>query len=228
MNVYLLRTSTGQTVFYANGRKDGEVEESPVESEGRQGALRAVGRRYTAMQKLLKESERGVGLRMRRMWEWLDRRTSPDEGWLRALRTASHVELFYPADKFTEEEARTLWRKYLADRSRRHAFWFVMNFVIAPLTLVLALVPGPNLIGYWFTYRALCHVLVLLGIRSGKQSAARFEPSTMLSVPLGGGGDAEHMARIEQHFGLKDLGVYVHRTVGDRATEAPNTKLAVS
>ncbi|MEJ7711591.1 MAG: hypothetical protein WKF84_17425 [Pyrinomonadaceae bacterium] len=36
---------------------------------------------------------------------------------------------------------------------------------MAPIPLVLAPVPGPNVIGYWFWYRAICHALALMGIR---------------------------------------------------------------
>ncbi len=56
------------------------------------------------------------------------------------------------------------WRDYLARQRRRHFFWLGFNAVIAPISVILAILPGPNLIGYWFAYRAVHHVIVVWGI----------------------------------------------------------------
>ncbi len=40
------------------------------------------------------------------------------------------------------------------------------NAVVAPPALALLWpLPGPNVIGYWFAYRAIHHALIVLGIR---------------------------------------------------------------
>ena len=38
-----------------------------------------------------------------------------------------------------------------------------------PVVAILAILPGPNLIGYWFTYRAIHHCLIVLGIRRARR-----------------------------------------------------------
>ena len=60
---------------------------------------------------------------------------------------------------------REAWNAFLAEGLRRHRPWFVVNLLISPLTVVLAPLPGPNIIGYWFVFRAWQDGMILLGIR---------------------------------------------------------------
>ncbi len=58
-----------------------------------------------------------------------------------------------------------IWADYLKRQGRRHLLWLIVNGVIAPFSALFAILPGPNLIGYWFAYRAIHHSLVVWGIR---------------------------------------------------------------
>ena len=162
-----------------------------------------------------------------RVWEWLHRRTSPEEVLLRRLRNVSSVELFHPAT-LTAERAGEMWSDYLARRQRYHRIWLTANLLTTPVSLLLAPIPGPNIIGYWFLYRAICHVLALLGIqrvRAGGDLTTIFHASAALDEPLAGS-HAEHIARVAADFGLSGLEDYLTR-VAAKGVGARDTPLAV-
>jgi len=101
---------------------------------------------------------------MRRTWDWLHSLTRPDEAMLARLRSARRIDLFHPAAR-PGSDVSAAWRGYLNHQWRRHLFWMSINGVIAPFSVLFAILPGPNLIGYWFAYRAIHHSLVVWGIR---------------------------------------------------------------
>lgn len=225
MKVYLLPLGNDESLFYSEGPEvlAGEVEVSAP----REGVRGWAEQKYRSLQVVLNESERGVGLRVRRMWEWLQKRTAPDEPLLRSLRGAQAVELVHPASLETEA-AREQWEDYLASRGRRHLFWLILNAVISPVTLLLAPLPGPNLIGYWFVYRAVCHLLARLGSRRARSGEVetRFVASSELDETFAATDD-ERIARVEASFGLQGLGVYLQRATTKRTDES-DARLAAS
>ena len=80
------------------------------------------------------------------------------------LRSARRIDLNHPASR-PADEVRTLWGAYLTHRWWRHLLWMTLNGLIAPFTVVFAVLPGPNVIGYWFAYRAIHHTLIVWGLR---------------------------------------------------------------
>jgi hypothetical protein len=116
--------------------------------------------------------------RLRTVWDWLHRRTYADEPFLSHLRSVGSLEVGHDA-ALGREDAVALWRCYLRARGRRHAAWLALNAAIAPVTVVLAPIPGPNLIGYWFAYRAIHHGLILTGLARAKKGeiATSFRPA---------------------------------------------------
>jgi Mitochondrial K+-H+ exchange-related len=221
VKIYLLSVEGGRCIFYSEGPET--VAES--ETTAPRGGVRGwAERKYKNLQAILTESEKGVGLRMRRAWEWLQKRISPDEPVLRSLRGARAIELYYPST-FAEEETRTLWRDYLKERQGRHTFWFVVNALVSPLTLLLAPLPGPNLIGYWFVYRAVCHLLARLGARN-----ARSEQVTTSFVSTGAldnsfsATDDERIASLSSKFGLYGLDSFLKHMAAKRGRERRKTQ----
>lgn len=217
MKVYLLPVEDDECLFYSEGPETaGEVEVAAPERDGVRGWAE---RKYKSLQAVLTESESGVGLRMRRAWEWLQKRTAPDEPLLRSLRGVGAIEIVHPSS-LEEDEACRRWKCYLSSRSRRHTFWLVVNAAFSPVTLLLAPVPGPNIIGYWFVYRAVCHLLARLGIRNARSEAVTTE--FVASSELDGtfaAADDERIAGVEASFGLKGLGAYLQRVSAKREGE---------
>lgn len=208
MKIYLLSLDSGHCVFYSEGP------EAVIELEAaipRRGIRGWVERKYKSLQVILTESEKGVGLRMRRIWEWLQKRISPDEPILRSLRGVRAIGLYHPLT-FEQEETVRLWNRYLKERQGRHMFWFIANTVVSPLTLLLAPLPGPNLIGYWFVYRAVCHLLARLGARHARSERVVTDlfSTSELDVPLGRG-DEKRIVSLATTFGLVGLEAYIQR-----------------
>ena len=218
MKVYLLPLEDDEALFYSEGPEVVAAEE--VEVAAPRGGVRGwAEQKYKSLQSVLNESERGVGLRVRRTWEWLQKRTAPDEPLLRSLRGAKAIELIHPA--FLDKDAASeRWNDYLASRGRRHLFWLIINAVVSPLTLLLAPLPGPNLIGYWFVYRAICHLLARLGSRRARSGevATDFVASSELDETFAAAAD-ERIARVEASLGLQGLGAYLERATAKRASD---------
>jgi hypothetical protein len=213
-------------VFYSEGP---EAAAADPEAAAPRGGLRGwVERKFKSLQIILTESEKGVGLRVRRVWEWLQKRTAPDEPLLRGLRGTRAVVLHHPP-AYTEEEAQNLWREYLKARQGRHAFWSIVNALTAPLTLVLTPLPGPNVIGYWVVYRAVCHWLARLGARNAKRGEVETEfLSTGALDGAFGENDHERIASLTKSFNLYGLEAFVKRVAAEQARARRKTPLAVS
>jgi hypothetical protein len=122
--------------------------------------------------------------RLRTVWRRLQHYTYADEPALVRLRTAERLEIAHAAS-LPSAEAAVQWEALVAARRRRHRAWFAFNLAISPLTVLLAPLPGPNLVGYWFAYRAVRHGLILSGLRklSRGKVAVSFRPATVPAVP---------------------------------------------
>lgn len=163
MKVHLHLTDAGKPVFHAERLT---VREVHPPHHGIRGWLERTARR-------LKEgwthAEHGAVGKAREFWERLHRRMPFDESMLIHLRSASSIEVLHPV-AMPSEEAQVLWNGYLTRCWRRHLPWLFVNILIAPISILLAPIPGPNLIGYWFVYRAVRDLLVLLGIRHAQNA----------------------------------------------------------
>jgi hypothetical protein len=227
VKVYLLSLDGGRCVFYSEG-PESLAEADPEAAVTRKGLRGWVERKFKSLQIILTESEKGVGLRVRRVWEWLQKRTEPDEPLLRGLRGTRAVVLHHPP-AYTEEEARDLWREYLKSRQSRHAFWAIINALSAPLTLVFTPLPGPNVIGYWVVYRAVCHWLARLGARNARRDEVKTEFRSAGALDGAFGlNDHERIASLTQSFNLYGLEAFVKRIAAEHARTRRKAPLAVS
>lgn len=159
MKIYLIDLGNGSHHFCPEGAA------SPAEGDAVQSKklVRWFARKLENLEEVLRTSERGVGPHVHRLWEWLKRRAHADESFLRRLRLAASLEVYHPAS-VSESDARLRWASYLGRNRARHMFWLVVNVLICPFTLLLIPLPGPNVIGFWFVYRAIAHLLALLGV----------------------------------------------------------------
>lgn len=225
MKIYLLSLEDGRCVFYSEG-PEVIADAEPVEPRG--GIRGWAERKQKSLLAILNESEKGVGLRMRRIWEGLQKRIAPDEPMLRSLRVVRALKIYHP-QTFTEEETHALWKEYLKSRQGRHTFWFVMNALVSPLTLLLAPLPGPNLIGYWFVYRAICHLLARLGTRNVRKESVSTEYLSNSALDGSfGATDDERIASLALSFGLQGLNAFIMRSMKKQVKTRRKTPLAVS
>jgi hypothetical protein len=214
VKVFLLRFDDKHSVFYS--------EEPEVEVASTEGGVRQwIEEKASAIQSELKKPSTRIGLHMGRLWEWLHSRTKPDESFLRRLRTAKNIEIYYPQN-MDEARVKREWTSYLRKRSRSHRLWLIVNGIISPLTLLLAIIPGPNLIGYWFTYRAICHALVLFGTRQALEATTALHPVDTLNLQLAAD-NSENVEHVSRVFGFKELAVYLKRVLNPRRVDKYET-----
>ncbi|HEU5118898.1 MAG TPA: hypothetical protein VFT74_20055, partial [Isosphaeraceae bacterium] len=192
-------------------------QEVPGESQARGWVERTIGR----WQGRLDRSEGWFARLARRVRRNLERFVGRDEPLLRGLRKTDSVVIHHP-QSWTQDQASTAWSAYIRQRKRHHAIWLVVNAVLGVPLVALAVLPGPNLVGYWFAYRVACHTLALLGIQKalGRRFEVWFRPDPTLEDALENLGP-EHLAKVAHACGLRGLDVFLldglpHRPVEPR------------
>jgi hypothetical protein len=82
------------------------------------------------------------------------------------LRRHDAATLYYP-DDMTEEAALAVMRRQLGRDFDKHRFWLAIDSLLMVGSGVLILIPGPNVIGYYFAFRVVGHFFSVRGARNG-------------------------------------------------------------
>lgn len=82
------------------------------------------------------------------------------------LRKQDDARLHFPSD-LTADRALQISRSALTRDRDRHFRWLIIDSALMILSGVLIIVPGPNLIGYYFAFRVVGHFLAWRGARQG-------------------------------------------------------------
>jgi hypothetical protein len=216
VKVFLIALDHRQSFFYS----EDDADDAPVSSNrsGWRGWLERSSQRVTAA---LRHPQGGLLLALKRCWDWLQRRMHPDERLLAALRKARVIEIHHPASH-SAEAVLAAWRAYLRRRVWRHLGWLVFDGLLAPLSVFLWVLPGPNVIGYWFAYRAVLHVLILLGIRRALRGRVETIVHPVAGLDHGGDDAGRHVvARAATQYELKGLHAFVARIAPGHAPSTP-------
>ena len=110
--------------------------------------------------------------RLTRLRDWLVCRIAEaiaEQRTLWSLRTLASATFIYPSD-LSETSAAAIRGRVLIRARRHHGWWLLINVVGVALTAVLVLLPGPNLIGYYFLFRVVAHYLSWRGARHALES----------------------------------------------------------
>jgi Mitochondrial K+-H+ exchange-related len=218
VKIYLLSIDGRRCFFYADESEPPDVEAGG--GPGHAGWRARLLERWNGLRAAWEHSEAKAARWTLRAWEWLHSWSHPDEVMLVRLRSARRIELHHPVSR-GPDEVRKLWVDYLNHRWWRHVLWMGANGIVAPPALVfLWPLPGPNVIGYWFAYRAIHHALIVLGIRRLRRGRIPIElhPRDELDRPIehDENGKAKHAAfdgdapRLDEHVAWTE-------------TESPNT-----
>jgi K+-H+ exchange-related protein len=184
VKIYLLSIDGRRRFFYAD-----DSEPPDVEDGGGPGLAGWRGRfldRWRRLRAAWEDSDVRAVRWARRAWDWMHSWAHPDETMLSRLRSARRIELHHPASR-EAGEVRKMWDDYLGQRWWRHVLWMGANALVAPPgLLILWMLPGPNVIGYWFAYRAVHHALIVWGIRRLRRGVVPTElrPSRELDRPI--------------------------------------------
>jgi hypothetical protein len=125
--------------------------------------------------------ERGWAGRLRaRTMRWVAESIA-EQRLLWHLRSQTSACLYYP-DDLDEQQAVGILRQQLGRDFDKHRFWLVIDLIGFVGSGLLMLVPGPNLLAYYFAFRLVGHYLSLRGAKRGLSGVAwRHEPSAPLT-----------------------------------------------
>jgi hypothetical protein len=174
VKVYLLSIDNRRFFFYADmsesALKEDFTEPATPSSGGLWDRLRD---KYHHVKSAWEHSDSRIACWSRRAWDWMHSWSHPDESMLVRLEWIRRIDLHHPASR-PAFEVQALWADYLNQRWWRHLLWMSVNAVVAPpAVLTLWILPGPNVIGYWFLYRAIHHALIVWGIRRVRSGRIR-------------------------------------------------------
>ena len=132
------------------------------------------------------------------------------------LRRETAVVAFHPQD-LTFEQAHTLIRRTLQRDYERHRLWLVVDGLLLIGSIALILLPGPNIIGYYFAFRVMGHWLsirgALQGLRSVTWTGQPCEPLTKLreAASLNGEARKRRVHEIAEQLRLQHLSSFFER-----------------
>lgn len=115
---------------------------------------------------------------LRRAARWLEARGDATERVLKELRLPEAVEVVHPAG-LPAHKARRIFRREIEQAVRRHRRWLVVDGVLLPVSVLLSIVPGPNVLLPYLAWRTLAH---WRGQRGGSR-ALRAPDATFVADP---------------------------------------------
>jgi Mitochondrial K+-H+ exchange-related len=135
--------------------------------------------------------------------------------WL--LRRQTEACLFYP-DDLDEAKAITILRSQLGRDFDKHRFWLTIDSLGFVASGLVALVPGPNVLAYYFAFRLVGHYFSLRGARQGLSGVQwRSEKSAPLSelrraIDLEPAVRVRHVHDVALRLRLEHLASFFERT----------------
>ena len=133
-----------------------------------------------------------------------------------ALRQETAANLVFPAD-MRADEADDCARRLLQRDADRHRWWLAIDSLLLILSALLILLPGPNLIGYYFAFRVVGHYLSWRGARNGldavQWSCAPSEPlaEVRAAIALAPTQRTHRLREVASRLRLDDLPTFVER-----------------
>lgn len=162
------------------------------------------------------ESERDTTSWSGRLMGWIAERVA-EQRLLWHIRRHDRATLHYPAD-LTAGEAEAILRTQLRQDADRHRRWMIVDTVLAAITgPLLFFVPGPNLVAYFFVFRAVGHYLSRAGARHGLDEVSwSHAPNEALvdlrrAITLDDPHRSEHVHHVAARLQLPHLPLFVAR-----------------
>ena len=174
MDVFVVPVGPDKYELYCETSPDAGLPDEPP-AEGLIGKLRA---RFSAMLKAAEERQharahahaeeppQGWAARLQeRSMAWVAERIA-EQRLLWNLRGVTTAVAAHPQD-MSFEQVMTLIRRMLQRDYDRHRRWLVVDTLLLILSGALMLVPGPNLLAYYFAFRVVGHYLSMRGAAQG-------------------------------------------------------------
>lgn len=172
MEVFLVPVAPDRYELYCEEPDD----PAPVDAAPPQGMLRRANLRFREALAEAERERRRVADPEEARPSWAERVKRRSLRWIAEsiaeqrllwqLRGRAEAALVHPHD-LTSEQADQLLRRSLQRDWERHRFWLIIDALGGAGSVLLILVPGPNVIGYYFLFRIVGHFLSLRGARHG-------------------------------------------------------------
>jgi hypothetical protein len=211
MDVYLVPVGRERYELYC------EVPDEPDEVEGEpaKGFIAGLKARFSTMLADA-ERERRQGPSDQPPVGWLARARARTMRWVAEsiaeqrllwhLRRQERACLFYP-DDIEEQPAVQCLRQQLRRDFERHRFWLIIDSLGFVASGALFLVPGPNIVAYYFAFRMVGHYLSMRGARQGLDAVAW---SNEKSAPLADLRRAIGLNSEERERRVQDVALKLH------------------
>jgi hypothetical protein len=177
LDVYVIPFADGRYELFCERQADEEAEAGAPGAQG--GWWGRMSDRFGVMLRAAEDREanpdrdvepRGGWARIQGwLLSWVAERVA-EQRLLWRLRGKREVMASHP-DDVSFEQILPIARKALQKDHDRHRIWLVVDMVLLVGSGVLALVPGPNLLAYFFAFRVVGHWLSMRGARQGLDRA---------------------------------------------------------
>ena len=181
--MYLVPAGAGRFELYSEPPEDSRSAEPDPDD----GLIRRLTRRlHQRWREMVRNAECGGAStgRFARLRDWLVRNAAEsidEQRTLWSLRRVMSATLVYPAD-LSAATANATRGQLLACARAHHGRWLLVNLIGVAATAILVLLPGPNVIGYYFLFRVAGHYLSWQGARHALRGIAwrtRAEPANV-------------------------------------------------
>jgi hypothetical protein len=231
MDVYLVPVGPRRFELYC----ESDAEPAPERPEGTSGLWRRWYEKFTAILAAVEREQDGsravprasagpggLASRLRaRGLRWIAERIA-EQRLLWRLRGQTKVRAFFPSH-VDAASALEIIRETLERDSNRHLRWLAVDAVGGLFSLLLVPFPGPNLPGYYFTFRLVGHLLAIRGARQGLRAVSwDLQSSALLGElvrldHLPQAARAQRVREVAAELGLPRLARFLERTTVETA-----------
>lgn len=177
MDVFVIPIGADRYELYCEVNDAEVVTDEPPQA----GFIGRQQRRFTDMLRTAEARKRGevpddaeqrgwAGRIQDRIVAWVAERIT-EQRLLWNLRRETSATAVHPED-VTFEQVMTLVRRTLERDYERHRIWLVVNTILFVVSGALAVLPGPNLVAYYFAFRLVGHWLSMRGATQGLKTIA--------------------------------------------------------
>ena len=175
MDVFVIPIGRDRYELYCEPSTDSDADAEGVAATGVLGRLR---HRFSVMLRAAEEGHRErpsvdrswFGRLQDRALSWVAQRIA-EQRLLWNLRRQTTAVAVHPPD-LTFDQVMALVRSTLQRDYERHRLWLVIDTIFLIISGLLALVPGPNMVAYYFAFRVFGHWLSMRGAVQGLQRVA--------------------------------------------------------
>ena len=225
MTVYLVPVGNQRYQLYVEIAADeaAETKEDAPEPEGTGWVARQV-RRFREMLAEAEQDrlrrERGEESTGTGLWKWILRKMAEaiaEQRLLWRLRHQTHAEVVHPDDMSGDAALKEVRAEFGRDVAK-HLRWMIIDGLIAAITgPLLLLIPGPNFLAWYFTFRAIGHFFSWRGAKKGlnliQWQAEKSAPLSLVRSALTLAPNARRLKLLEigESLGLRHLAGFVER-----------------